>query len=349
MSSSRQIRAVLFKSQERFASFQERLEHRGIAYDVLDFASQDWISYDYTQVDLAIYYSGFEYSSNHPLALHAVHDNIMFIHSEYPHLKFYPDPNVVNYYNDKYRQYLFLKAHKYPIAPTVPLLSKASFSEAETLLGYPMVIKNRFGAGGESVFLARDLDELKNYYALSTLDMFNMYALRTFLATLRKRSFYYHLMKARRVQYPFLSPPLIAQKFVTIERDLKTVVGNYRVVEGHWRIQADKAMWKMNIDGGGIGEWSRIPEHAISLSERLARDLRATWLNIDLIISGENCLISEFSPVWHHYRYKEKPNFVYKDDYNIDIPVEIACDLETMIVDSLMRQCSSNHDKTEGN
>jgi len=44
----------------------------------------------------------------------------------------------------------------------------------------------------------------------------------------------------------------------------------------------------------------------------------------------------EFSPVWHHYAYREKPSFVYKEDYNIDVPLEISLDLERIIVESLV-------------
>ncbi len=37
----------------------------------------------------------------------------------------------------------------------------------------------------------------------------------------------------------------------------------------------------------------------LAVSERLAWDLRATWLNIDIIPSGGKYYITEFSPVWH--------------------------------------------------
>ena len=56
-----------------------------------------------------------------------------------------------------------------------------------------------------------------------------------------------------------------------------------------------------------------------------------------MILSDQGFLITEFSPVWHHYAYKEKPTFVYKDDYNIDTPLEVSLDLEKMIVESLIR------------
>ena len=199
-----------------------------------------------------------------------------------------------------------------------------------------MVIKNRFGAGGNSVFKANNKRELQQYYNLSTLNLFNLGSAKYFAGMLSKRIFYYHLIKAKRSNYPFLSPPLLAQKFITIDRDLKTVVGDWQVVEAHWRQQADETMWKMNIDGGGTGVWGYVPDEALDLSVRLATDLKTSWLNLDLMMSDGRFLLSEFSPVWHHYKYKEKPSFIYKDDYNIDVPLEVSLDLERIIVESLI-------------
>ena len=341
------LKAVLFKSEERFASFQKKLSEYGVDYTILDFENQEWIEFDYSKIDFVIYYPSFKYSSNHPLALHEVHDNLMFIYSEYPRIKFYPDPKGIKYYNDKYRQFLFLKTQGFPIPETIPLFSNESLDRADKELGYPMVVKNRYGAGGASVFRVFNKKQLREYFNLSKLNLFNYGSAKYFASILGKRIFYYHLIKQRKAPYLLLSPPLLAQKFITIDRDLKTVVGNYKVVEGHWRIQADETMWKVNIDGGGIGEWSRIPQEAIDLSIRLARELRASWLNIDIIMSDGRYLITEFSPVWHHYTYKEKPSFVYKDDYNIDIPLEVSLDLEGIIIESLINSVISEREKAK--
>jgi len=337
----RTLKAVLFKSEERFASFQKKLSEFGIDYTVLDFENHEWIEFDYSDIDFVIYYPYFRYSSNHPLALQEVYDNLTFIYSEYPNIKFYPDPKIIKYYNDKYKQYLVLKTHGYPIPETIPLLSDESVDLADKKLGYPMVLKNRYGAGGGSVFRVFNKKELQKYYELSRLNLFNLGSAKHFGSMLSKRIFYYHLIKEKKAPYPFLSPPLLAQKFVKLDRDLKTVVGNYKVVEAHWRIQADEAMWKVNIDGGGIGEWSKIPQEALDLSVRLAKDLKASWINLDIITSNGKYLITEFSPVWHHYAYKEKPSFVYKEDYNIDIPLEMSLDLEKIIAESLINSVKS--------
>ena len=58
-------------------------------------------------------------------------------------------------------------------------------------------------------------------------------------------------------------------------------------------------------------------------------------------MSDGQFLITEFSPVWHHYAYQEKSSFVYKDDYNITMPLEVSLDLERIIVESLLRAVDS--------
>jgi hypothetical protein len=166
---------------------------------------------------------------------------------------------------------------------------------------------------------------------------------------LGERLFYWQLIKARKARYPFFSTPILAQKFVKIDRDLKTVIGGCKVVEAHWRHQANPEMWKVNIDGGGTGVWGKVPEEAIDLSVNLAKELDASWLNIDMIMENGRFLITEFSPVWHHYAYKEKPSFVYKEDYNIDVPLEVSLDLERIIVESLIDRVEGEREKRRVN
>ena len=330
------MKAVLFKSEKRFAAFKRKLEEYGVEAMVLDFAKPEWVGYDYSTVDFLIYFPSFSYSSNHPLALSQVHDNLMYLHSKYPSLIMFPDPNAIPFYNDKYRQFLFLKGNNFPMPETIALVAMHGVEEAERKLGYPMVLKNRYGAGGGSVFRVGNRRELLKYYDISQMNFFSRGAVRFLLGEISKREFYFFLIKARKANYPFLSPPLLAQEFVHIDRDLKTVVGNFKVVEAHWRLQADESMWKMNIDGGGTGVWGHVPEEAIEISVRLAKALGTRWLNLDMIVKDNRFLITEFSPVWHHYAYREKPSFIYRGDYNIDPPLEISLDLERMIVESLM-------------
>jgi glutathione synthase/RimK-type ligase-like ATP-grasp enzyme len=330
------MKAVVFKSQRRAQAFEEQFRKAGVEVVRLDFDSPDWVEYDFQDVDFVVYFPEFQFTSNNPLALYAVYDNLMHIHALYPTIRMFPDPKIIRFYSDKYRQYLFLRSRHHPYPETYALVSEGSLDIAENRLGYPLVVKNRYGAGGDYVFRVDNRKQLREYYDLSTLNYFSVTGLKHALRTLRSRLFYYYLIREKRMAYPFLSMPLLAQKFVPHDRDIKTVVGQGRVVEAHWRRKADDQMWKVNIDGGGIGEWSYVPPEIIDLSERLAADLQATWLNIDIIQSDGRYLISEFSPVWHHYAYREKPNFVYKGDYNIDVPLDIALNLERIIVESFV-------------
>ena len=345
------LKAVLFRSERRFESFRDRLEKSGVQVTVLDFDGPEWVEYDFSTTDIVIYFPEFTFSSNHPLALYRVHDNLMHIHQLYPRIQMFPDPHVIFFYCDKYRQHLFLKAKGFPYPETYALNAQTSLDLVEHQLGYPMVLKNRFGAGGDYVFKVDSRNQLEHYFRLSQMDMFRLGTLRHFFSLLSKRLFYYFLVRIRRMPYPFLSAPLLAQRFISHDRDIKTVVGDGKVVEAHWRRKATNGMWKVNIDGGGIGEWSYVPPEITKLSERLAQDLDTSWLNIDIIQSEGSFLITEFSPVWHHYAYKEKSSFVYKDDYNIEVPLEISLDLERIIVESFLRRASNQdnmlHDQTQ--
>jgi hypothetical protein len=330
------LNAILFKSERRQSAFAEALARYGVACEVLDFGDPAWLDYDFRKIDIAIYFPAFEYSSNHPLALYKVQDNLRWIHEMHPHIQMFPDPAGIYYYNDKYRQYLCLKGYRFPTPDTLPLVGPGSLAEAERTLGFPLVLKNRFGAGGGAVFRVTTRSELRDYYNLATMNLFSRGFLRHLSRLLLTRETYFQLIKLRRAEYPFLSPPLLAQRFVRHDRDIKTVVGDFEVVEAHWRRKASSTMWKVNIDGGGIGEWGFVPEPILRLSCDLARRLNVRWLNLDLLVNGEALYISEFSPVWHHYRYKEQESFVYKDDYNIPMPLDLALILEEIIVRSLV-------------
>ena len=45
---------------------------------------------------------------------------------------------------------------------------------------------------------------------------------------------------------------------------------------------------------------------------------------------------------------EEKPAFVYKDDYNIPVPLEISLDLERIIVESLISAAKDHRAALQG-
>lgn len=330
------MKAVLFKSDERFYAFEKELKRRNIDVIELDFTDPSWIDFDYSDIDFVIYYPSFDFNSTNPLALHSVKDNLLFIYRQNPEIKFYPDPRLIFYYNDKYRQFLFLRRNKFPVPETIPLYTYKDVDNAAKRLGFPCVVKNRFGAGGDAVFKVNSRKELKNYFEYSRMNMVNLFSLKQFLKIFTNRLSLYFLFKEKKMKYPFFSYPLLAQKFVHHEKDIKVVLYKSKVIESHWRGKANKDMWKVNIDAGGVGVWGKIPQEVLDLSSEFAKTIQSLWINLDLLISDNKIYISEFSPVWHHYRFKEKESFVYKDDYNLDIPLETSLNLEKIIVDSLV-------------
>jgi hypothetical protein len=335
------MKALVIRSGRRFSQFTETLNQAGVETHALDLADLEWLQTDFQSFDIVIFYPQFYFSSNSPLALWQVKDCFRHIVSCCrPDTVFYPDPNLIDFYNDKYKQYLFLTSAGFPIPDTIALTSPHSLEAAVERFGFPLVLKNRYGAGGDTVSIVNSKKQALAQFDASRLNFTNLRAAAAGVKQLFSSEFWYYAFKLRRMRYPLPSWPLLAQRFYRIKRDLKTVVGDGQIVEAHWRRPANQGMWKMNIDAGAVGEWSFVPPEPISISERLARALHASWLNTDLLETDQGFLVGEYSPVWHHYAYREKPSFVYADDYNLPISAEAAANLESLIVDSLVRAAS---------
>ena len=187
-------KAVIFQSTKRSDAFRESLERRDVAVTTLDFDDHAWTTYDFDDVDIIIYYPHFEQSSDHPLALSRVKDGLLGLHRAFPHILMYPDPRLVHYYNDKYRQFLMLNRRGIPIPQTMPLFSAACTERAVSELGLPLVVKNRFGAGGESVVLVESHEKLLQLFEVSQMTIGNFGALM-------------YLAKRMLSQCPDTSPP----------------------------------------------------------------------------------------------------------------------------------------------
>ena len=330
------MRAGLIRSTNRYEKFAEKFKKYDCEIIELDFADPDWIFSDFDSMDFLIYFPSFIGTSNRPDSLYRVKNSLEFIHKQFPVLPIFPDPNLYRFYGDKYEQYLYLTYQKFPIPKTTVLDNSLQISAIGENIGFPCVVKNRYGAGGDYVFLVKSEDELSSLLNFANLNFSDWRSWWRALTQVFRRDFLRGFATGRTAAYPFLSLPLIVQEFIYHRSDLKLVVGDFEVKEGHWRHSVSSSNWKMNIDGGGAGEWSHIPQEVLDLGIRLSRSLGAKWLNIDIIFSDNKPLISEFSPVWHHYRYKEQDTFVYKSDYNLPISAEKAADLEELIVSSFV-------------
>lgn len=330
-----QSRIALFRSDNRFDSFVGKFREHGCDVEILDFRDPAWQGVDYGRFDLIFLYPTFQYSSNHPLALRWVKDNLAHLHRCFPDVPMFPDPSMLEFYGDKYLQHLFLDARGLPTPRTIALEGDIAMGKAIEL-GFPQVVKNRFGAGGDQVWLVNSAEELRSLQECAEMRFGGRGPRSRVLRELFSRLFLRGFRRGRPAVYPFLSPPLVAQEFLPHEADLKTVTCDNRVVEAHWREKGPDGGWKANIDGGGVGIWGHVPDSAIDLSHRLSRALGAKWVNADFLVSGDKFTISEFSPVWHHYGYKENPNFEYRSDYNFPLDPVAASDLEELIVTSYL-------------
>jgi len=337
------VRALVVHSERRFRAFVDAFARVGVEAEELDLSDPEWLTKDYKSFDVVVFYPQFRFTSSSPHALWEVKDCFRHLVSRCgPDTVFYPDPNLIDFYNDKYKQFLFLKSSGLPIPDTIALTSPESLDIAIETFGFPLVLKSRYGAGGDTVSIVTSNEQALAQFDASRMNFTNPRAAMAVAKQLFSREFWYYALKVRQMRYPLPSWPLIAQRFYDIRRDLKTVVGDGRVVEAHWRRPANKAMWKMNIDAGAVGEWSFVPPEPIEVSEKLAALLQANWLNTDLLETSQGFLIGEFSPVWHHYKYREHPKFVYADDYNLPLSAEAAANLEELIVESLTKQASAN-------
>jgi hypothetical protein len=330
-------RAVLFKSVRRHESFAHELRAAGCEVVPLDFAEPAWRSFDFSTVDIVVYFPHFQHSSNHPLALRWAIDDLAWIARRHPHLKVFPDPALFEYYGDKYRQFRHLTANGLRAPETYAVEDARQAVAAAATLGWPVVVKNRFGAGGDYVAKISDETALLDWVEAAGLQWGRPGARRLQAGRVLRRMFLRGLRAGRQAEYPFLSLPLLVQKFCPHDRDLKVVMHGTRPIEAHWRENQASGVWKMNIDGGGAGVWSHVPDAALDLCRNLARSLGSQWLNIDLIPAGDGFLISEFSPVWHHYKVNEKPGFRYDPSYNLELDWNASENIERLIVATLVR------------
>jgi hypothetical protein len=335
-------RAVLLKSLRRFESFAAELGRAGCEVITLDFDESGWREFDFGSADILVYFPHFQHSSNHPLALRWAIDDLAWIARRHPRLRIFPDPALLEFYGDKYHQFRHMKVQGLPIPETWAVETPAQALEAGTALGWPLIVKNRFGAGGDYVSRLTDAEELLDWAAAAGMEWSRHGARWLQARRLLRRAFLRALKRGRQAEYPFLSLPLIVQKFCPHDRDLKVVMYGQRAIEAHWRMNAAAGQWKMNIDGGGAGIWSHVPEAALVVSRRLAASLGSRWLNIDLIPQGDGFLVSEFSPVWHHYRVREKPGFQYDASYNLELSWDESENIERLIVESLLAEAAAS-------
>ncbi|MDH5302452.1 MAG: hypothetical protein OEW58_13965 [Gammaproteobacteria bacterium] len=87
---------------------------------------------------------------------------------------------------------------------------------------------------------------------------------------------------------------LYAQEFLPIDRDLRLVVIGEKVVGGYWRVRSDGGFHN-NVAQGGEIVMGLLPEAAVTLVERLARQAGINHAGFDIAMVGNYPFVFEFN------------------------------------------------------
>ncbi|MDI9243730.1 hypothetical protein [Marinobacter sp. CHS3-4] len=112
---------------------------------------------------------------------------------------------------------------------------------------------------------------------------------------------------------------LYAQEYLPIDRDLRIVIVGNTVVSAYWRTQSDQGFYN-NVSKGGQIDRSDIPEAAITLALRLARELGVDHAGFDIALVDGYPFVLEFNRLFGNQGLGE------------------GCDLKAAILDHLQGQ-----------
>ncbi|SFM35997.1 ATP-grasp domain-containing protein [Marinobacter zhejiangensis] len=87
---------------------------------------------------------------------------------------------------------------------------------------------------------------------------------------------------------------LYAQEYLPIDRDIRVVIVGDQVVTAYWRHQSDQGFYN-NVARGGRIDTSPVPEAALELALRLARDLDVNHAGFDIAMVGNHPYVLEFN------------------------------------------------------
>ena len=85
------------------------------------------------------------------------------------------DPDLVDICNDKWKTCLFLKDNGFPLIPTWLDLREALEAVRNGEVGFPLIVKPRWGMGSLSIFTAENEEELTVFYEKVRREIFRSY------------------------------------------------------------------------------------------------------------------------------------------------------------------------------
>ncbi len=87
---------------------------------------------------------------------------------------------------------------------------------------------------------------------------------------------------------------LYAQEYLPIDRDVRVVVVGDRVLTAYWRTQASQGFYN-NLARGGAIDTSPVPQAALDLALRLARELEIDHAGFDIALVAGHPYVLEFN------------------------------------------------------
>lgn len=106
-------------------------------------------------------------------------------------------------------------------------------------------------------------------------------------------------------QYCTQSPVLYVQERLPIDRDLRLVLVGEQVVAGYWRLQSADGFHN-NIAQGGTLDFAPVPSTAVTLVERVARQLGIDHGGFDVAMVGEHPYIIEYNRLFGNHGLVEQ-------------------------------------------
>jgi ribosomal protein S6--L-glutamate ligase len=100
---------------------------------------------------------------------------------------------------------------------------------------------------------------------------------------------------------------LYVQEYLPIDRDVRVVIVGDRVVRAYWRTQAEQGFYN-NVARGGQVDNSPVPQVAIDLAVRLARDLGVDHAGFDIALVEGYPYVLEFNRLFGNQGLSGSPD-----------------------------------------
>lgn len=143
--------------------------------------------------------------------------------------------------------------------------------------GFPFIAKKPRSSEGKGVYLINDMTDLNQYLEENSI--------------------------------------LYLQEYLPISRDLRVVLIGDKVFSAYWRI-GDEGNFKNNLAQGGMISHENIPEEAIALVEKIAKQTGINHAGFDIVVYDDRLYVLEFNVFFGNQglvgRQREINNEIYK-------------------------------------